>query len=198
MVALEETVKKWVFFFYILDVNRNGILEHSDIELILKRAIETRKGLFDSLDERYLKFVALKNFDRLIMEAGKGKQRSITLLEWIRIIKQNNESKKKSFFIRWFSASAVRFMFDLCDHNRDGFIDFDEFELLYSIFGLNRSNIISAFKQLDENRDGRLSKSELYEAIGNFFSSSNATIGSHLFGKIDSMNEDYLNKILTV
>lgn len=197
-MQLEETVKKWVFFFYILDVNRNGVLEHSDIELILERAIDTRKGLFDELDAKYLRFVTLKNFDRLIMEAGKGKQRSVTLLEWIRIIKQSNESGKKSFFIRWFSASAVRFMFDLCDHNRDGFIDFDEFELLYRIFGLNRGNIINAFKQLDDNKDGRLSKAELYEAISNYFSSSNATIGSHLFGKLDSMNEDYLGKLITV
>ena len=164
----------------------------------MQRVIDMRKGLFNEAESNYLRFVAQKSFNRLLIEAGKGKERKITLLQWVRIIKKSNESGKQSYFVRWFSASAVRFLFDLCDHNKDGSIDFDEFETLYQILGLKRGNIIFAFKQLDENRDGRLSKSEMYNAIKEFFSSSNATINNYLFGQYHAVSDFYMNKLITV
>ena len=197
-VQLEDTVRKWIFFFYVLDANRDGVLEPSDIEEILKRVLKTRNGLYDEVEAKYLRFVTLKSFDRLLLEAGSGTERKISLLEWVRIIKKTNERKKQSYFIRWFSASAVRFLFDLCDHNKDGFIDFDEFETLYRILGLKRGNIISAFKELDINRDGRLSKAEMYDAINGYFSSSHATAGANVFGQLRTVSDDYINKLITV
>lgn len=197
-MQLEDTIKKWIFFFYILDANRDGVLEASDFDELLQRLIDTRKGLFDETDIKYLRYVTLKSFDRLLIEAGSGKDKRISVLEWVRIIKKSNEKRKQSYFVRWFSASAVRFLFDLCDHNKDGYIDFDEFETLYRILGLDRGNIIFAFKQLDINKDGRLSKSELYEAIKEYFSASNATINTYVFGQFKTMSDDYITKLITV
>lgn len=197
-MQLEDTVKKWIFFFYMLDANRDGVLERDDIDEILNRLLNIHPGLFDKADGHHLRFVTMKSFDRLLMETGSGKDRKITLLEWVRAIKRSNASPKRSYFIRWFSASAVRFLFDLCDHNKDGYIDFDEFETLYRILGLNRSNIIFAFKELDVNKDGKLSKSEMYHAINDFFSSSNATVNSNVFGEFKTLSDAYLNKLVTV
>lgn len=197
-MQLEDKIKKWVFFFYVLDANRDGVLEPADIEEILDRLINVRKGFFSDSEARHLRYITLKSFDRLLIEAARGKHRQISILEWVRIINKNNETDKESYFIRWFSASAVRFLFDLFDHNKDGFIDFDEFETLYKILGLNRANIIFAFKELDVNRDGVLSKGELYDAINDYFSSSNATINSYVFGQFRSLSDDYMNKLLTV
>jgi len=197
-VQLEDTVKKWVFFFYVLDANRDGVLEPMDIVQIIERLIETKPGLFSESEAKYLKVVTMKSFDRLLMEAGSGKERKISLLEWVRFVRNSNNSKKKSYFIRWFSASAVRFLFDLCDHNKDGYIDFDEFETLYQILGLNRGNIIFAFKELDQNRDGKLSKLELYEAINGFFFARNETSHNYIFGQFKSVSDQYITKLLTV
>lgn len=197
-MQLEDTIKKWIFFFYVLDANRDGVLEPSDINEIIDRLLSARPGLFSNAEAKHLRYVTLKSFDRLLIEASTGKHRKISILEWVRIIKKNNEPDKESYFIRWFSVSAVRFLFDLFDHNKDGFLDFDEFESLYQILGLNRGNIIFAFKQLDINKDGVLSKAELYEAISDYFSSSNATINNYVFGQYKSLSADYINKIITV
>lgn len=197
-MQLEDTIKKWIFFFYVLDANRDGVLEPSDINEIIDRLLSARPGLFSNAEAKHLRYITLKSFDRLLIEASTGKHRKISILEWVRIIKKNNEPDKESYFIRWFSVSAVRFLFDLFDHNKDGFLDFDEFESLYQILGLNRGNIIFAFKQLDINKDGVLSKAELYEAISDYFSSSNATINNYVFGQYKSLSADYINKIITV
>ncbi len=178
-----------------MDTNKDGVLEPSDFDELLERLYSTRKGLFNETEKNYLKYITVKNFDRLLMESD-GKGRKITVHEWVRIIQRSNESEEKSYFIRWFSASVVRFLFDLCDHNKDGFIDFDEFETLYRILGLKRGTIIFAFKELDINRDGRLSKSEMYDAINEYFSSSNATINNHIFGQLENINDEYFSKLI--
>ena len=197
-MRLEDTVKKWVFFFRLLDSNRDGVLEPSDIELIIDRLLATKPGLFDNTESSYLKFITLKSFDRLLLEAGSGKERKITLLDWVRMIKKSNTDGKRSYFIRWFSASAVRFLFDLCDHNKDGFIDFDEFETIYKILGMNRGNIIFAFRELDHNRDGKLSKAELYDAISSFFSVRDGLNQNYVFGQFKTLSDEYISKLVTV
>ncbi|WP_420318932.1 EF-hand domain-containing protein [Ekhidna sp.] len=194
-MQVTDTIRKWILFFYLMDTNKDGVLEPSDFDELLERLYSTRKGLFNETEKNYLKYITVKNFDRLLMESD-GKGRKITVHEWVRIIQRSNESEEKSYFIRWFSASVVRFLFDLCDHNKDGFIDFDEFETLYRILGLKRGTIIFAFKELDINRDGRLSKSEMYDAINEYFSSSNATINNHIFGQLENINDEYFSKLI--
>ncbi|WP_421765492.1 EF-hand domain-containing protein [Ekhidna sp.] len=187
-----------MFFFYVLDANRDGVLEPADIDEIINRLVNVKPGLFSRGEQKHLRYISLKSFDRLLIEAHTGKARQISILEWVRIIKKNNETDKESYFIRWFSVSAVRFLFDLFDHNKDGFIDFDEFESLYQVLGLKRSNIIFAFKELDINKDGVLSKAEMYEAINDFFSSSRATLNNNVFGQYRTLSDDYINKLITV
>ncbi len=197
-MQLKDTIKKWVFFFYALDVNRDGVLEPADMDEIIDRLVAAKPDQFTDSEINHLRYVTLKNFDKLLIEATNGKGRRINILEWVNIIKRSNDTEKESYFIRWFSVSAVRFLFDLFDQNRDGVIDFDEFESLYRILGLNRANIIFAFKQLDVNKDGVLSKTELYDAINNYFSSSNATIEIYTFGQYKSLSHDYIDKLITV
>ncbi len=197
-MQLTNIIKKWIFFFYVLDVNRDGILEKSDIQEIVDRVIAIRKGYFSKGEQKHLHYQTLKSFDRLLIEATNGKTRHITLLEWVRIIKKYNDNvERKPYFIRWFSASAMKFLIDLCDHNKDGEIDFDEFGTLYKILGLNRKETLYAFKYLDENRDCVLSKIELYNAIKEFFSSSNATINNYVFGQYESIPESYFDKLIS-
>ena len=196
-MQLNNTIKKWIFFFYVLDANRDGVLEAADIEEIVERVINIRKGYFSRGEQKHLHYQTLKSFDRLLIEATNGKSRHITLLEWVRIIKRYNDSEKKPYFIRWFSASAMKFLIDLCDHNKDGEIDFDEFGTLYKILGLNRKETLYAFKYLDVNRDCVLSKIEIYNAIKEFFSSSNATINNYVFGQYESINDEYFEKLIS-
>ncbi|WP_436516322.1 EF-hand domain-containing protein [Ekhidna sp. To15] len=197
-MELKDIIKKWVFFFYALDVNRDGVLEPADMDEIIDRLVAAKPDQFTKSEVNHLRYVTLKNFDKLLIEATKGKGRKINILEWVNIIRKTNDADKESYFIRWFSISAVRFLFDLFDQNGDGVIDFDEFEALYRILGLNRANIIFAFKQLDVNKDGVLSKSELYEAINNYFSSSNATVENYTFGHYKTLSSDYFNKLIAV
>ncbi len=195
-MKLTNTIKKWIFFFYVLDANKDGTLEAADIEEIVNRVIQIRRGQFHAGEKKHLHYHTLKSFDRLLIEATKGKNRKITLMEWVKIIQRFNENvDRKPYFIRWFSASAMKFLFDLCDHNKDGEIDFDEFGTLYKILGLNRKETLYAFKYLDVNRDCVLSKFEMYNAIKEFFSSSNATINNYVFGQYETIGDDYYEKL---
>ena len=195
-MKLTNTIKKWIFFFYVLDANKDGTLEAADIEEIVNRVIQIRRGQFHAGEKKHLHYHTLKSFDRLLIEATKGKNRKITLMEWVKIIQRFNENvDRKPYFIRWFSASAMKFLFDLCDHNKDGEIDFDEFGTLYKILGLNRKETLYAFKYLDVNRDCVLSKFEMYNAIKEFFSSSNATINNYVFGQYETIGNDYYEKL---
>ena len=198
-MQLTGIIRKWIFFFYVMDANKDGVLEASDIEEIIDRVFEIRKGYFSKGEQKHLHYQTLKSFDRLLIEATKGKKRQITLLEWVQIIQRyNDDVDRKPYFIRWFAASAMKFLFDLCDHNQNGELDFDEFASLYRILGLNRKETLYAFKYLDENKDCVLSKMEMYNAIREFFSSSNATINNYAFGQYESISEDYINKLEAV
>ena len=107
-MELTNTIKKRIFFFYVLDANKDGILESDDIEEIVNRVIDIRKGYFSKGEQKHLHHQTLKSFDRLLIEATKGKRRNITLLEWVKIIQRyNDEVDRKPYFIRWFSASAI-------------------------------------------------------------------------------------------
>ena len=195
-MKLTNTIKKWIFFFYVLDANKDGTLEAADIEEIVNRVIQIRRRQFHEGEKKHLRYHTLKSFDRLLIEATKGKTRTITLMEWVKIIQRfNDNADRKPYFIRWFSASAMKFLFDLCDHNKDGEIDFDEFGTLYKILGLNRKETLYAFKYLDVNRDCVLSKFEMYNAIKEFFSSSNATINNYVFGQYESISDEYYNML---
>jgi len=68
-VQLKDTVKKWIFFFHVLDANGNGILEPDDIEIIVDRLINSKPNYFSKGQSSYIRMVTLKNFDRLLMEA---------------------------------------------------------------------------------------------------------------------------------
>ncbi|MEM6641996.1 MAG: hypothetical protein AAF616_03370 [Bacteroidota bacterium] len=194
-MRLPSITKKWTFFFYVLDANRDGILEADDIEEIVKRVINIRTGNFSPGEIHHLRYQTLKSFDRLLIEATNGKSRKIRLAEWVHIIEKYNVSERKPYFIRWFAASAMKFLFDLCDHNQDGEIDFDEFGTLYKILGLSRKETLHAFKYLDANRDCVLSKFEMYNAIKEFFSASNATINNYMFGQYEAISEEYYQQI---
>lgn len=198
-MQLTNTIKKWIFFFYVMDTNRDGILEMADIEEIVNRVANIRKGYFSKGEMKHLHYQTMKSFDRLLIEATKGKTRHITLLEWVHILQRYNEDEeRKPYFIRWFSASAMKFLFDLCDHNQDGEIDFDEFGTIYKILGLSRKETLYAFKYLDTNKDCVLSKLEMYNAIKEFFSASNATINNYVFGQYETISDEYFEKLNVV
>ncbi|MEQ9302541.1 MAG: hypothetical protein RJQ14_01395, partial [Marinoscillum sp.] len=86
MIHIEVNTKRWIFFFQVLDSNKDGILEPVDIVNIVNRVREARPKSFTESDCNYIKAVSLKNFDRLLVEARSRTNRKITVRQWVDIL----------------------------------------------------------------------------------------------------------------
>jgi Ca2+-binding EF-hand superfamily protein len=78
-------------------------------------------------------------------------------------------------------------MFMCADTNNDGVVSFDEFKAWLSALGLtDEEDIKFAFKMIDENGDGELSKAELCEACAHYYMDAEDTKGyKHFYGKFE-------------
>lgn len=197
-MTIDDKTQKWMYFFRLLDTNKDGVLEPIDIINMVNRVFDLVPHHFTEADQNYMKYVTLKHFNMLVMEARAKKDRKITMWKWIALLKKNNEAGyQKSQFIRWFSTCAVRFMFDLCDHNKDGYIDYNEFKILSNVVGIKEEDIQYAFAKLDENKDDKISRIEIYQAIREFFESEEVTNKDYVFGNYNKIDDAYVSKLLS-
>ena len=92
-------------------------------------------------------------------------------------------SAKDKTLYREFVSLMIGNIFDSFDLNNDGLISTDEYTDMFLCYHIPIKHSAKAFVKLDRNGDDSVTKSELMEAVDEFFLSSDpASRGNWLFG----------------
>ncbi len=178
--------KKLTHFFNILDHNKNGKLEENDFEgigvnICINLAISPNAKEYD-----YLVTKSKDLYYQLIKDLGKQSGESIVLEEWLNYFDEEIISAKNVTLLKNYIQITVRYVFDLYDQDHDGLITVEEFVDMFTIYGLDSKYTAKSFIRLDANHDEVISKSELIQAVKDFFVSSDPEAdGNWIFGKWD-------------
>jgi Ca2+-binding EF-hand superfamily protein len=77
-------------------------------------------------------------------------------------------------------------MFTCADADQDGVVSFDEFQVWVSVLGVtDQDDVNFAFRMIDENKDGVLSKEELGEAMAHYYMDPEDGPYKHFYGQFE-------------
>ena len=174
--------KKLHYFFTLLDLNRNGLLQFDDFSDLAERV---RLSLSCEVGDPQHKKIAEKAthlFHHLLSDIDPEKPQSIHVDEWLAFFGENlNDENDEVLSV--YQQLIYSNIFDFFDQNRDGFITQDEFETLFEIFGIEKNSLTESFNLLDVNGDKKVSRYELLAAIEDFLISDDEdSPGNWIFG----------------
>jgi len=166
-------IRKMKTYFTRIDFDKDGAITQKDFEAMAERFIKCEK-----LDEKKggeLKAKLIKIWDLFLKNVAGGK--SLTQPLFIESMKtQVHDPKLKAAL-----SGPLPIFFSAVDANGDGMIQADEFQLFFSILGLDPKLAVDSFKAIDTNSDGQLSEEEFITAGTEFFTSEDEKCPSKLF-----------------
>jgi Ca2+-binding EF-hand superfamily protein len=110
-----------------------------------------------------------------------SKREPVTVQVYIRSMKEHSTEDFKELLDRFSTL-----FFDVMDSNNNGYIEKGDFRLFFSIVGLDAAAADEAFKVIDTNGDGRLSREEFKTAYLDFWTSEDETSPNRFFfGPLD-------------
>ena len=182
MAAAYKNSPKWVKrmeeFFDQSDLNRNGTLSIEDFYLWienLEKELKPDPALFEILREQsdiYWGSVGLKPGVHLTKQEFIDGMAEIAGDE--RAAYDRGEKTPASQY-----SNAV---FDVTDTNHDGFIQLSEYQKMMRASNFDANTAEYAFKLIDANHDGKLSRQELLDYNSKFWSSPDDPKAAGLYG----------------
>lgn len=179
--------RKLAYFFKILDLNSNGILQLNDFSEMAEK-VRIRLNLEEG-EREHKRIVdkSVKLFHTLQNDISPKEYQQISEEEWTNFFAKELIEAGDEDEVDNYKELIFNFMFDFFDQNKDGFISKSEYSDFYTIFGIDVAYLDKAFAQLDTTQDGRLSRYEMMAAIEDFLISDDPTIkGNWIFGNWDS------------
>jgi len=168
---------KLEFFFSVLDVNGNGILQPDDFTLIGDRISNLIGHEKKSKKRLNLKVKSYRLFIQILTDIGK-EETELSVLEWVDFFNTHALEMPQKYVIR-----TVNYLFSIFDQDGDGFITEDEYLDMFKAYDLDVDDVEKGFKMLDENDDKQISKEELLSAFNDFFlSEDDDAPGNWIFG----------------
>jgi Ca2+-binding EF-hand superfamily protein len=182
LTPLQE--KKQIHFFNIIDFDKNGMIEEDDFEAIGDNLCIVRDFDIDTPEYDTVMSMTKGIWDNLLpfVEGQAGK-----LQDWLRfmdvLLDPANEDKYEQYVTNFVST-----LFKLFDINEDGYISQTEYIDLFIGLRIEVRFAPKAFRNLDENNDGRLSHDEIIHSVNEFMKSDSLTApGNWLFGGWDDI-----------
>lgn len=168
-------------FFYILDFDRNGIIEEDDFVAIAENlcvlwrlregSVEHTKVITKFSDE-WKKFHHFVNNDEGVANWNH-------LVEFADKVIINGDVDLYNKYVDDFAGE----IFDNFDTDKDGYVSLDEFIDLFCAYRIEVRFAAKAFRKIDLNHDDLISRGELISAVKEFFRSNDEQApGNWLFG----------------
>ncbi len=174
---------KFAYFFDLLDLNRNGLLQHndfSDMAELVRKELQLEEG---SEEHKYVAEKAIRLFHQLLNDISPMEHQSINKDEWLSFFEENLGDQVDEEVLATYQELIYLYVFDFFDHNRDGFITSDEYKRFFDIFKLDDQYLEKSFSMLDSNGDKKVSRYEMLAAIEDFLISDDpASSGNWAFG----------------
>jgi MFS transporter, DHA1 family, tetracycline resistance protein len=156
--------RKMKRLFDVLDYDKNGVIEPTDFDQVVKTITELRGWQIGSPDYWVIHSFWTGLGDRLqsLMDAdGDGK---ITPEEWMDCMLRRLDIDFADAFTK------------LIDSNEDGKIALDELKMFYQAYKIDADQAEASFAQLDLNKDGHISPEEMKEIFDDFMYSDEVKV----------------------
>lgn len=173
---------KWSRFFDLLDENKDGLLEAKDFVAISEKIYVVYEANKQKMGMRVLLKRSDRLFNRLLFEMHLMGEGALTKEDWFKWLKTNLSQGVESRAYRRLTYQIFNELFTVCDQNKDGFLSREELADLYHIFGIEETDASMAFRYIDENNDGKISKAEFLEGIREYF--TNIEEEQTVFGEV--------------
>jgi Ca2+-binding EF-hand superfamily protein len=160
-------------YFQRIDFDKDGAITQKDFEGMAERFVSSEK--LDAKRGEELKKKLLTVWEKYLKGAQGGA--AINQATFIETLKKQVSDPS----LREALAGPLPLFFSAVDANGDGMIQSDEFELFFSIIGLDPKMAPETFKAIDTNNDGSLSLDEFVTAGVDFFTSEDQTSPNRLF-----------------
>lgn len=178
--------KKLIHYFNILDHNHNGILQEEDFTGVAENTCLILGIGLESEEHLMLKKRAQRIFQRFLQDINETKNNTIAKEEWLVYFEEKVFQGENFNTLRDYITFTTKFIFDLFDQDKDGYISLDEYIDMFTIYNIDVKYSAKSFLRLDSNGDEQLSKVELYNAVTDFFISTDGEAdGNWIFGNWD-------------
>ena len=175
-------------FFYILDYDRNGVIEKDDFigiaeNLCILWNIKEGESAYDRVMQKFEE--GWDKFNMFIHIDNDGKANWEHWIEFADSHIIHGDEEIYSSYVE----NYVGEIFDNFDADKDGYINLDEFIDLFVAYRIEVRFAAKAFRKLDLNKDDLISRGELISAVKEYFRSDDPNApGNWLFGNGTVLN----------
>ncbi|MEQ8239022.1 MAG: hypothetical protein RIA69_07400 [Cyclobacteriaceae bacterium] len=172
--------------FHLLDKNKSGVLEPTDFSEIGNEVIENLNLSKQELEKNNILKNADKFFLKLISNISVAEKKIITLDEWLAFFDTEIINAEDSIVTDEVVDLLLNFLFGSFDQNRDGYTSVRDYIQMFSVLGISRKDLTSAFIKFDVDGDCKLSRYELSSSVESFLiSDDQQDPGNWIFGPWD-------------
>jgi len=175
-------IKKQTHFFNILDFDNNGYIESNDFEAIGENICIVRDFDFETPEYNTIMNMCKAVWSNLVPFIDGDEGRLEQWLQFMSVLLDPENSDKYKKYILHFTSTIFK-MFDI---NGDNYISQLEYIDLFIGMRIEVRFAPKAFKNLDNNKDGKISHDELLSSVNDFMKSDDPkATGNWLFGGWD-------------
>jgi len=150
--------RKMKTLFTRMDADGDGVITLKDYDLMTDRWAAA--GNLNEAEAKEVKHGFSQLYRKFIHPDGHDTDFN----SFLKFVKTSNKHD-----IRQTNEPLFARFFPIMDTNDDGFIDEKELKVFFKVIGCKAEDAVEAFKRLDTNHDGQLSKEEFKAAGHNFF-----------------------------